>query len=66
MIGGFWIIQASSEADAIALARRIPASEGTTLEVRRVAELSEFEGSMSRVSLAQEEAIRDKLAGQAR
>ena len=42
LIAGFWIIQAASKEEALEWARRIPLSSGR-VEVRRVADLSEFD-----------------------
>jgi hypothetical protein len=42
LIAGFWIIQAASKEEAIEWARRIPLESGR-VEVRRVADLSEFD-----------------------
>lgn len=42
VIGGFWMIQAESKEDAIALASRCPVGGDVVLELRRVQELSDF------------------------
>jgi hypothetical protein len=42
LIAGFWIIQAASKEEAIEWARRIPLRSGR-VEVRRVADISEFD-----------------------
>jgi hypothetical protein len=66
LIAGFWIIQVKSREEAIEWARRIPmGGEGEQVEVRRVAELSDFEGIMSPEAMAAEEAIRDEIAKKA-
>ena len=66
LIAGFWIIQVKSKDEAIEWARRIPmGGEGETIEVRRVAEISDFEGVMSPEVIAQEEAMRDEIAKKA-
>jgi hypothetical protein len=41
-IGGFWMIQAKSRAEAIEWASRCPAADGDVIEVRQVHEFSEF------------------------
>ena len=41
-IGGYWMIQARSKAEAIEWAMRCPASENETIEVRQVFEFSDF------------------------
>jgi hypothetical protein len=42
LIAGFWIIQAASKEEAVEWARRIPLGSGR-VEVRRVADISEFD-----------------------
>jgi hypothetical protein len=61
LVAGFWIIQVKSIDDAIAWAKRIPFADGA-VEVRRVVEVSDFEGIMSPESVAQEEATRAQIA----
>jgi len=64
LIAGFWIIQAKSKEEAVEWAKRIPmGGEGEVVEVRRVAEISDFEGVMPPDVIAQEEAMRDALSG---
>ncbi|MFZ0044037.1 MAG: YciI family protein [Solirubrobacteraceae bacterium] len=43
LIGGYWVIQASSMEEAIQWASRCPAGDGDVIEVRRVAEASDFD-----------------------
>jgi hypothetical protein len=42
LIGGYWLIQAHSKAEAIEWASRCPGADGDTIEVRRVYELDDF------------------------
>ena len=42
LFSGFWIIQTSSKEEAAEWARRCPLGPGSTLEVRRVTEMSDF------------------------
>jgi hypothetical protein len=44
VIGGYWMIQVRSKEEAIEWAKRCPVSgaEGATIEVRQVAEMSDF------------------------
>jgi hypothetical protein len=42
LIGGYWIWQVKSKAEAVEWARRCPAAEGDTLELRQVFEMSDF------------------------
>ena len=41
-LGGFWMIDVASQEDAIAWARRCPASTNEVIEVRRVQERADF------------------------
>jgi hypothetical protein len=42
VLGGYWLIQAKSRQEAIEWARRVPAEDGDTIEVRQVFEMEEF------------------------
>jgi hypothetical protein len=42
VLGGFWMIDVASQAEAIAWASRCPASEADIIEIRQVFEMSEF------------------------
>jgi hypothetical protein len=42
MIGGYWMWQVKSKEEAVEWAKRCPAEEGDTLELRQVYEMSEF------------------------
>lgn len=42
VLGGYWMIQVRNKDEAIAWAKRCPASENETIEVRQVMELSDF------------------------
>lgn len=41
-IGGFWIIQAKSQEEAVAWAARCPAGDSDTIEVRRIFDAEDF------------------------
>ncbi|MBX3442105.1 MAG: YciI family protein [Planctomyces sp.] len=41
-VGGYWVIQARSREEAIEWARRCPASEDETIEIRQVQEIDDF------------------------
>lgn len=41
-VGGYWIIQVKSKAEAIEWAKRCPAGPNETIELRQIFELSEF------------------------
>jgi len=42
VLGGYWMIQVKSRAEAIEWASRCPASENEVIEVRQVQEMSDF------------------------
>jgi hypothetical protein len=42
VLGGYWIIQVKSRAEAVEWASRCPAQEGDVIEIRQVFEMSDF------------------------
>ena len=42
VLGGFWMIQAKSKAEAVAWASRAPMPDGDVIEVRQVQEMEDF------------------------
>jgi hypothetical protein len=42
VLGGYWMIEVGSKAEAIAWATRCPASENEVIEIRQVQEMSDF------------------------
>ena len=42
VLGGYWMIQVSSRAEAIEWAKRCPASENEVIEIRQVQEMEDF------------------------
>lgn len=42
VLGGYWIIQTKSKAEAVAWAQKVPAQKGDVIEVRQIFELSDF------------------------
>ncbi len=42
VLGGYWMIEVASKAEAIAWAKRCPASRNEIIEVRQVQEMSDF------------------------
>ena len=42
VVGGYWMIQVQSKAEAIEWAKRCPGSENEVIEIRQVQELSDF------------------------
>jgi hypothetical protein len=66
LVAGFWIIQVRSLDEAIEWAKRIPGfTDGETVEVRRVGEMSDFDEVLSPEVMAQEEAMRAAIAKKA-
>jgi hypothetical protein len=49
-VGGYWMIQVKSKAEAIEWASRCPASENEVIEVRQVQELSDFPADVKEVA----------------
>jgi hypothetical protein len=58
LVGGFWIIQVRNKEEAVEWARRIPFMHGESVEIRRLTELSDFEGVMTPETLAAEAEMR--------
>ena len=46
VLGGYWMIQVKSRAEAIEWAKRCPAAENEVIEVRQVQEMSDFPESV--------------------
>jgi hypothetical protein len=42
VLGGYWMIEVASKEEAIAWAKRCPASENEVIEIRQVQEMSDF------------------------
>jgi hypothetical protein len=63
LVAGFWIIQVRSKEEAIEWAKRIPFSHGESVEVRRVAEMSDFADIIPPAAAAEEEAKRAASSG---
>jgi len=42
VLGGYWMLQVKSKAEAVEWAKRCPAGHGNVIEVRQVLELSDF------------------------
>jgi hypothetical protein len=55
LIGGYWIIQASSKEEAVEWAKRCPMDEGNVIEVRQIAELDDFPEDVQAVGQLSEE-----------
>lgn len=65
LIAGFWLWQCNTMEEAIEWAKRCPNPTGaeSQLEIRQVAEASDFGEAFSPELQAQEEALREKIAG---
>lgn len=50
LVGGFWVIQARSQAEAIEWARRAPMLDGDVIEVRKIQEVSDFPEEIQRAA----------------
>ena len=62
LLGGFWMIQVKSKAEAIAWASRVPFADGEVVEVRQVFEASDFPAEVfSPEDAAREQELRDEL-----
>ena len=62
LIAGFWMIEASSKAEAIDWASRAPFEDGAVVEVRQVFEVSDFPPDvLPPADAAREEALRGQL-----
>jgi hypothetical protein len=52
VLGGYWMIQVKSKAEAIEWAKRCPASENEIIEIRQVQELADFPADVQAVAAA--------------
>ncbi len=50
VIGGYWMIQVASKAEAIEWAKRCPASRNETIEIRQVYEMSDFPADLQKAA----------------
>jgi hypothetical protein len=50
VVGGYWLIQVRSRAEAIEWASRCPASSNEVIEVRQVQELADFPADLQAVA----------------
>jgi hypothetical protein len=58
VVGGYWMIQVKSKAEALEWAMRCPASDTETIEIRQVFEASDFGPAIAK----EETAMLDKIA----
>src|SRR4249920_896809 len=52
VVGGYWLIQVKSKAEAVEWARRCPAADGHVIELRQVFELSDFPPEVQQAAAA--------------
>ena len=50
VLGGYWMIEVASREEAIAWAKRCPAAENETIEIRQVQEMSDFPPEIQKVA----------------
>jgi hypothetical protein len=50
VIGGYWMIEVNSKEEAIAWAKRCPASNNETIEIRQVQEMADFPPDIQEVA----------------
>ena len=50
IIGGYWMIEAKSKAEAIEWAKRCPAGENEVIEIRQVQEMSDFPADVQKAA----------------
>src|ERR1700680_3445082 len=60
VLGGYWMIQVNSKAEAVAWASRCPAPDGETIEIRQVFEAADFGPEVAR----EEGALLDQIGKQ--
>ena len=61
LFNGFWIIQTASKEEAAEWASRCPLGPGSKLEVRRVTDMSDFEGFADNEYIQKEAGWREEL-----
>ena len=61
LFSGFWILEVASKEEAVEWATRCPLGPGSKLEVRRVTDMSDFEGFADNEFLKKEEVWRTEL-----
>lgn len=49
VLGGYWMVEVASRAEAIAWARRCPAAPNEIIEIRQVQEISDFSSEVQRL-----------------
>jgi hypothetical protein len=49
VVGGYWMIQVGSRAEAVEWARRCPAADGDVIEIREIQELEDFSPEIQQI-----------------
>lgn len=62
VVAGFWILEVGTREEAVRWAGRCPIGAGVRLEVRRIPEMSEFEGVAPAEVLDAESVLRARIA----
>ncbi|MEH6952251.1 YciI family protein [Nitrobacter sp. NHB1] len=57
VLGGYWMIDVASRDEAIAWAKRCPASDNEVIEIRQVQEMADFSADVQEVAAAGFEAL---------
>jgi hypothetical protein len=55
VLGGFWMIDVASRAEAIAWAKQCPASDNEIIEVRQIQEMADFDDEVQKAAAGLEE-----------
>ena len=55
MIGGYWMIEVASKQEAIEWAKKCPASNNETIELRQVQEMADFPADIQEIAAGFEE-----------
>jgi hypothetical protein len=50
VLGGFWMIEVASRAEAIAWAKKCPASDTETIEIRQIQEMADFDEEVQKAA----------------
>ena len=57
VLGGYWMIRVGSKAEAVEWARRCPAMQGDTIEIRQVQEMDDFSDEIIEATKGSAEAL---------
>ncbi len=60
VFGGYWMVQFKSKEEAIEWAKRVPAAEGDTIEIRQVFEVSDWPEDAQKA--AENQTVKDAVA----